>query len=196
VSFKPSKSELSEWLRGVRTPPGGVSVFDVRLPEVGLVMGLTLGDGNERRGHHYGQLQGARRRFYDADEGLTEEFRRAYSKLGLATYEDLWPPAVGGPCRGLEAKSVPLYLPLRRLGGFMLRAPAKVQLAFLRGLWPGDGHVSGRVKLYNTDLRIISAVSAIKGARGKAHGAILTTSSRREAIVQGLHVEAVEGEVP
>ncbi|PCN49879.1 hypothetical protein B6U99_07400 [Candidatus Geothermarchaeota archaeon ex4572_27] len=156
VGYRPSRRSLSCWLRGVHAPLGGMLVFDVRRPEVGLVIGLILSDGTKRRRRYHGKLNSASQTFYNTDEGLIEEFKEACCKLGLATYERLCPA-----CQGLEAKSVLLYLLLKRFDEFVIKAPANLQLAFLRGLWLGDGHMGTRIELINTDLRIVSTASTL-----------------------------------
>jgi len=44
---------------------------------------------------------------------------------------------------------------------FIIKVPTDVQLALLRGLWLGDGHVGKQVKFGNTDPRLIETVSAL-----------------------------------
>ena len=163
INFRPPETDLSCWLRGVCTPLGRMSVFNVRLPEVGLVMGLILSDGNEYQRRCRGTLSMCQR-FYNADEEVLEEFRGACNTLGLGVGKRRTKR-----CQCLTAYSVLLYLLLKRFDEFIVKAPASVQLAFLRGLWLGDGQVSSGVKLHNTDLRIIDTVSTLLKMHGVEH---------------------------
>ena len=157
VGFKPPKNTILHWLRGTKTPLRRMSVFDVRVPRVGLVIGLILSDGSKYVSYGYRQrLGGARARFFNTNTGILEEFEGACRELGLSTQKGLK--------RGvwwLEISSTLLYLLLKRFDEFIVKAPASVQWAFIRGLWLGDGHVGAVVALYNTNLKIINAVSTL-----------------------------------
>ncbi|PCN50385.1 hypothetical protein B6U99_04780 [Candidatus Geothermarchaeota archaeon ex4572_27] len=157
LGYRLSKSVLSHWFNDVCTPLGSLIVFDVRCPEVGLVMGLILSDGTKGRYRSSPML-----RFFNKDEELIEEFKGACRKLGLTVFEK---PIPSG-CQALHVKSVLLYLLLRRFDEFIIKAPPDVQWRFIRGLWLGDGHISLKVKLDNADLRIINTVSTLLEMHG------------------------------
>ncbi|PCN49862.1 hypothetical protein B6U99_07515 [Candidatus Geothermarchaeota archaeon ex4572_27] len=146
VGFRPSKNMLSYWLRGIYTPLGNLSVFDVHQPEVGLVMGLILSDGSEYQYYHRCTAH-AIGELINSDEGLLEMFRGACRKLGLSVYTRL-----KHKCWRAQTSSTLLYLLLKRFDEFIIKAPADVQWTFIRGLWLGDGHVGMKVVLINTDL--------------------------------------------
>lgn len=160
VGYAPMKHMLSRWLTGRRTPIGRMGVFDVRCPEVGLVMGMILSDGYRGQCYSHGYIGDRRGEFYNKDEGIMEEFREACRRLGLAVNEGLIPPRLGGECQKLTISSTLLYLLLKRYDEFIIRAPAEVQLSFLRGLWLGDGCLSN-CTFHNTDVRIVNTVSEL-----------------------------------
>jgi len=160
IGYALSRLGLSYWLRGLRTPLGNIAVFDVRRREVGLVMGLILSDGHERRYYNRGHVNDRREQFSNRDESILKEFREACHRLKLTIYEELAPTELGGKCWRLKTSSTLLYLLLKRFDEFIVKAPSDVQWHFLRGLWLGDGCIK-RCELYNTDLRIIKTASTL-----------------------------------
>ena len=82
--------------------------------------------------------------------------------------EGLDPPKAGRECVRLETTSALLYLLLKRYDEFIVRAPIRVQLRFLRGLWLGDGHKGGD-RFYNTDPRLIAVVEKLLELHGIKH---------------------------
>jgi len=171
VGFRPSKSELSYWLRGVCTPLGRMSVFDVHQPEVGLIMGLVLSDGNEHRCYHRGRIDHTRGELYNSDEALLEMFREVCDKLGLSTYRRRCETGFKLEYWRAETTSTLLYLLLKRFDEFITKAPADVQQEFIKGLWLGDGCLSV-CELRNTDLRIINVVSTLLKMHGVEHSVL------------------------
>ena len=81
-------------------------------------------------------------------------------RLGLNIREGLDPPKAGRECVRLETTSALLYPLLKRYDEFIVRAPIRVQLRFLRGLWLGDGYKGGD-RFYNTDPRLIAVVEKL-----------------------------------
>jgi len=75
----------------------------------------------------------------------------------------------GGKAWRLEANSTVLYLLLKRYDDFIMRAPADVQAAFLKGLLLGDGTVNTRIRFYSTNPEIIRTVSALLRIHGIEH---------------------------
>jgi len=162
VGFTPSKSELSYWLRGLHTPLTKIAAFDVHQPEAGLLLGLILSDGCEYRHYLNNHYYGARQKLFNNDEQLIQEFKKACNKLGIAVHGTLDPPKLGQPCWRLEANSTLLYLLLKRYDEFIIKAPANVQEAFLRGLWLGDGLISiTNVSFSNTDQKLLETIEKL-----------------------------------
>ena len=62
-----------------------------------------------------------------------------------------------------------LYLLLKRYDDFIIKAPASVQWAFIKGLMLGDGHIGHQIKLYNTELKIIRTASVLLNMHGVRH---------------------------
>ena len=58
---------------------------------------------------------------------------------------------------------------MKRYDEFIVKAPADVQRAFIKGLWLGDGHVGAKVELYNIDVRVISTASTLLKMHGVRH---------------------------
>ena len=141
----------------MHTPLGCISVLDVHQPEVGLIIGLILSDGNGRTYYSHGRIVHAREEFFNNDEELLRMFEGACRRLGLSVYR--WQDE----CEHREAQtsSALLYLLLKRFDEFIVKAPADVQWEFIRGLWLGDGHVGSKVVLVNTNLRIIDTVATL-----------------------------------
>ena len=166
VGFTPSKSELSYWLRGLHTPLTKIAVFDVHQPEVGLLLGLILSDGCEYRHYLHNHYYGARQKLFNNDEQLIQEFKQACNKLGIAVHGTLDPPKLGQRCWRLEANSTLLYLLLKRYDVFIIKAPANVQTAFLRGLWLGDGYMNKGLMFINTDLKLIETAERLLTIHG------------------------------
>ena len=169
IGYAPSRGRLSYWLRGLRTPLGNLTVFDVRQPEVGLVTGLVLSDGHRREHYHNGYFHGAVLRFYNTDEGLLEMFKEACRKLGIRVCQQLDQATTGREKWRLEANSALLYLLLKRYDDFMIKAPTNIQWAFIKGLMLGDGHIGCNIMLRTTDLKIIRVTSALLSIHGIKH---------------------------
>ncbi len=158
VGYMPSKGLLRQWLRGRSSPLTRMAVFDVHLPEVGLIMGLVLSDGYRGECYYKGHFRGVRVDFFNKDESLLEMFREACRRLNLA----VWRLQCKQPDFGwLKTSSVLLYLLLRRFEDFIVKAPANVQWAFIKGLMLGDGWIGEYVQFCNTDPSIIRTVSAL-----------------------------------
>jgi len=62
-----------------------------------------------------------------------------------------------------------LYLLLKIYDEFIVKAPADVQLVFLRGLWLGDGYVGRTIEFYNTDPKLIKTVGVLLKMHGMKH---------------------------
>lgn len=169
ISYTPSKNELSYWLGGIRTPLGRMAVFDTRQPKVGLIMGLVLSDGHARQyNYHNSSPRGAKLTFYNKDEGLLEMFKGACHRLGLPVHQGVDQSKLKCEVRRLDVDSTLLYLPLKRYDEFIVRAPADVQWAFIKGLMLGDGSIRYGV-LYNTDPRVIETASTLLRVHGIRH---------------------------
>ena len=161
IGYAPSKNQPWRWLKSVQTPLTKIAVFDVRRPEVGLIMGLILSDGNERQHYRHKHLYDARIEFYNSDEGIIEEFKEACSRLGLSVYERFRLEGLGRGRWDFEVNSMLLLLLLKRYDEFIVKAPTNVQIAFLRGLWLGDGHIGEVVGFYNTNLKLVATVERL-----------------------------------
>ena len=100
-------------------------MFDVRQPEVGLILGLILSDGDEHPCHG-----GYRENFYNTDPTLLIEFSQAAKNLGHKVWRRQRLSQLQVPYTELEIKSTLAYLLLKRYDEFVVKAPSQVQLAF------------------------------------------------------------------
>ena len=167
IGYIVPNSVLPCWLRGAHTPLGNISVFDVHCSEVGLIMGLVLSDGHRRQ--HYnrrGLVNNREVSFFNKEKDIIEEFREACSKLGLKVSDR---SNLEGKCPKAETHSTLLYLLVKRYDDFIVKAPTNVQMSFLRGLMLGDGYIGIRIKLYNTNLKLIEVASKVLEIHGIKH---------------------------
>lgn len=168
IGYTLPKSALSYWLRGLHAPLGRIAVFDVHTPEVGLIMGLILSDGNERRCCHCGHFHATKEELFNTDAGVLREFEDACRKLGLSVQIRPKLSRLGQEVWRLEVESTLLYLLLKRYDEFIVKAPANVQWAFMRGLMLGDGYIKDCM-LTNTDPKIIDVMSKLLSMHGIRH---------------------------
>ena len=167
IGYAPSEVVISRWLRGLKSPLRKMSTFDVRQPEVGLILGLILSDGSKYQRHRYNNWVGDRiQKLYNKDEEVLKEFEDACNKLCLSVLR--YPHPSEQQAWVLNVSSTLLYLLSKRFDEFVVKAPAELQLTFLRGLWLGDGYI-GRAELINTDKRLIEVVSTLLTVHGIKH---------------------------
>jgi len=181
----PPKTTMSRWMRNLGTPLRNISVFDVHQPEVGLVMGLILSDGFERKHYRNYRFHGVRLEFVNKNEGLLKVFKESCHRLGLSAYRQINYSPTGQEVRKLKVESTLLFLLVRRYDVFIVRAPADEQLAFIKGLWLGDGYIGDDIVFYNTDLRLVRVASTILREHDIEHsiqGPHLLKSSRQKSM--------------
>ncbi len=150
--FAPSKSSLSEWLKGVHHPLGSANPFIAEpAPELAYVIGVKFGDGSI-------SLKGYNRRIrlQSVDRDFVLEFDRCISSILHTGMHALW---VDGKRREIhvEARSVLLYNFLRQSLSDLrpwIEHCEKCVSAFLRGFFDSEGTVTlaGVLMAYNNDL--------------------------------------------
>jgi intein-encoded DNA endonuclease-like protein len=167
-----SKSLISEWLRGVHSPYNGRRIPSLELlkpsEELAYVIGVVLGDGYPKmkrrviKGYNYVWI-GLKAR----DREFVEGFGRCLAKvLGRRQIRPRYVKSSGRYV--VEAESKTLYELLRkpvdldRLKKYVEHCERCVA-AFIRGFADSEGCVekSGYIRIYNTDLRLLTYVKAL-----------------------------------
>jgi intein-encoded DNA endonuclease-like protein len=167
-----SKSLISEWLRGVHSPYNGRRIPSLELlkpsEELAYVIGVVLGDGYPKmkrrviKGYNYVMI-GLEAR----DREFVEGFGRCLAKvLGRRQIRPRYVKSSGRYV--VEAESKTLYELLRkpvdldRLKKYVEHCERCVA-AFIRGFADSEGCVekSGYIRIYNTDLRLLTYVKAL-----------------------------------
>jgi intein-encoded DNA endonuclease-like protein len=167
-----SKSLISEWLRGVHSPYNGRRIPSLELlkpsEELAYVIGVVLGDGYPKmkrrviKGYNYVMI-GLKAR----DREFVEGFGRCLAKvLGRRQIRPRYVKSSGRYV--VEAESKTLYELLRkpvdldRLKKYVEHCERCVA-AFIRGFADSEGCVekSGYIRIYNTDLRLLTYVKAL-----------------------------------
>jgi intein-encoded DNA endonuclease-like protein len=167
-----SKSSISEWLRGVHSPYNGRRIPSLELlkpsEELAYVIGVVLGDGYPKmkrrviKGYNYVWI-GLKAR----DREFVEGFGRCLAKvLGSRQIRPRYVKSSGRYV--VEAESKTLYELLRkpvdldRLKKYVEHCERCVA-AFIRGFADSEGCVekSGYIRIYNTDLRLLTYVKAL-----------------------------------
>jgi intein-encoded DNA endonuclease-like protein len=167
-----SKSSISEWLRGVHSPYNGRRIPSLELlkpsEELAYVIGVVLGDGYLKmkrrviKGYNYVWI-GLKAR----DREFVEGFGRCLAKvLGSRQIRPRYVKSSGRYV--VEAESKTLYELLRkpvdldRLKKYVEHCERCVA-AFIRGFADSEGCVekSGYIRIYNTDLRLLTYVKAL-----------------------------------
>jgi intein-encoded DNA endonuclease-like protein len=167
-----SKSSISEWLRGVHSPYNGRRIPSLELlkpsEELAYVIGVVLGDGYPKmkrrviKGYNYVWI-GLKAR----DREFVEGFGRCLAKvLGRRQIRPRYVKSSGRYV--VEAESKTLYELLRkpvdldRLKKYVEHCERCVA-AFIRGFADSEGCVekSGYIRIYNTDLRLLTYVKAL-----------------------------------
>jgi intein-encoded DNA endonuclease-like protein len=167
-----SKSLISEWLRGVHSPYNGRRIPSLELlkpsEELAYVIGVVLGDGYPKmkrrviKGYNYVWI-GLKAR----DREFVEGFGRCLAKvLGSRQIRPRYVKSSGRYV--VEAESKTLYELLRkpvdldRLRRYIEHC-GRCVAAFIRGFADSEGCVekSGYIRIYNTDLRLLTYVKAL-----------------------------------
>jgi intein-encoded DNA endonuclease-like protein len=167
-----SKSSISEWLRGVHSPYNGRRIPSLELlkpsEELAYVIGVVLGDGYPKmkrrviKGYNYVWI-GLKAR----DREFVEGFGRCLAKvLGRRQIRPRYVKSSGRYV--VEAESKTLYELLRkpvdldRLKKYVEHR-GRCVAAFIRGFADSEGYVekSGYIRIYNTDLRLLTYVKAL-----------------------------------
>lgn len=164
IKYRLSKRYLYYWLRSERTPFGRMNVFDVRAPQVGVVLGAVLTDGSEYAHCSQSSSVSWRIEFHNKRGPFIAEFIEAARQLDLSVVEKKEPTKYGAWT--LRISSALLYLLLQHFDTFIMKAPADVQYAFLRAAWMGDGHLRHDTVFTNTDIKIIAVIQDLLWKHG------------------------------
>ena len=159
--YTPSKSLLSEWLRGLHSPVGSANLFGAEpTPELAYVIGVKLGDGSiNRKGYN------RRIRLQSIDQEFVMEFDRCLSKILHTRRHRLWADKRRREIH-IEARSVLLYNFLRQslddFKGWIEYSPQSVA-SFLRGFFDSEGSTSkdGSLRGFNSDTNLLRYVQCL-----------------------------------
>ncbi len=154
-NIRPSKGQLSEWLRGIHGPLGSANNFSAEpTPELAYVIGVTLGDGSlNRKGYN------RRIRLQSVDLDFVLEFDRCLSKVLGTRRHTPWFDTKRREIH-IEASSVLLHAflnrPWERLKPWITHCKACVSM-FLKGFFDSECSVSkdGSIRCYNSEVRIL-----------------------------------------
>ncbi len=166
---KLSKSNISEWSRGIHSPYNGRYIPSIELlkpsEELAYVIGVKLGDGYATKKKRVVKSYNHTRIGLDVkDREFAEEFSRCLTKVLRRTPKRLrYRRATKRYV--VEVKSETLYhllkkpVDLDRLKKYIEHC-GKCMAAFLRGFFDSEGSVDerGYVLLYNTDLRLLEYI--------------------------------------
>lgn len=155
---RPSKGQLSEWLRGIHGPFGSANRFFAEpTPELAYVIGVTLGDGSlNRKGYN------RRIRLQSVDLDFVLEFDRCLSKVISARRHTPW----FDPRRReihIEASSVLLHQFLNQTWESLkpwIRHCRHCVSMFLRGFFDSEGSVdeNGHLTCSNSGFALLKFV--------------------------------------
>jgi DNA endonuclease len=155
---RPSKGQLSYWLRGIHGPFGSANRFLAEpTPELAYVIGVKLGDGSlNRKGYN------RRIRLKSVDLDFVLEFDRCLSKvLGTRRHTPWFDPRTRDI--HIEASSVLLYHFLsqswERLKPWISHCSSCASM-FIRGFFDSECTVEkgGKVSCYNSDIALLKFI--------------------------------------
>ena len=156
--YRPSKGQLSGWLRGIHGPFGSANRFDSEpTPELAYVIGVKFGDGSISRKGYNRSI-----RLQSVDLEFVFEFDRCLSiVLGTRRHKP-WFDTKRREIQ-VEARSVLLYNFLRQSWKDLkswIEHCSKCVSMFLRGFFDSEGSISreGYVKAYNSDVDLLKYV--------------------------------------
>ncbi len=163
---KLSKSNISEWSRGIHSPYNGRYIPSIELlkpsEELAYIIGVKLGDG-------YVTKYGLRTKIglHVKDREFAEEFSRCLAKvLGRAPIKPKYRRSLKSYV--VEARSKTLYqmlkkpVDMRKLKRYIEHCK-DCMAAFVRGFADSEGCIdkNGYIAIYNTDLRLLTYVKGL-----------------------------------